>query len=172
MHTATTTSFQNVKCDVYVRKELCAAVALSVDYDIGVKIEGSFKGWVIEPIQLNCRSTSYTVISVCLATALQGRKQTLLAEFIVRCSTTVFLPIIGESQICHGTKVIGLTLLQALFSEASQAKQRMSRSWRRFSMLFAFTLQVNRTACVSMKMKCKFVALVRTQVKALGFKRN
>ena len=47
-------------------------------------------------------------------------------------STVFFLPIFGESQICHGTKVVGLTSLQAIFSEASQAKQRRSRSWRRF----------------------------------------
>ena len=47
------------RCDVYIREELRATVELSGDYDIGVKIEGSFKGWVIELFQLNCRSTSY-----------------------------------------------------------------------------------------------------------------
>ena len=47
------------RCDVYIRKELRATVELSGDYDIGVKIEGSFKGWVIELFQLNRRSTSY-----------------------------------------------------------------------------------------------------------------
>ena len=44
LHAGTTISFQNVKCDVYIRKELRATVALSVDCDIGVKIEGSLKG--------------------------------------------------------------------------------------------------------------------------------
>ena len=46
---------------VHIRKELRATVALSGDYDIGVKIDGSFEGWVIEFFQLNCRSSSYTV---------------------------------------------------------------------------------------------------------------
>ena len=61
LRTCRTNSFQNVKCEVYIRKELRATFAMSGDYGIGLKIEGSFKGCVIELFQLNYRSASYTV---------------------------------------------------------------------------------------------------------------
>ena len=87
-YSPTTISFQNVKCDVHNRKKLRATVALSGAYDIGVKIDGSFEGWVIEFFQLNCRSSPYTVFFGVPGDNSPGTEaRTLLADLIALCLT-------------------------------------------------------------------------------------
>ena len=59
-----TNSFQNVKCDVCIRKELRATVALSGDYDIGAKIDCDFgvPGDCSPGTEAgHCSQTSYTL---------------------------------------------------------------------------------------------------------------